>query len=378
MYGLSRELTLRQLELEPADCALLIDLAQHEMTFCRFQEAEAAMDHVERICTSGARKWIVARRVFLSERRGYPEASLRYHLDAQELCPDDATFLIYAACAVFKAGNTELAIEYATRATRCPLGCIEEAYFNLGGFLLAMRRFSEARVCYLKALEIDPDYDIARTRLEDVSRVLALEAMSTPPATDDELKALCNEADELGLAGLSRELTRRRLELDPDDFVRLIVMACHELTFCRYVEAKTATDHAERVCPPWGASQLLTQRGMLSEATGAPDASLRYHLAAHAAEPDKANFLINAADVAFNTGDTERAIEYAMRATRCPEGSIIDAHLNLGHYLLAIRRFPEARHWYFKALEIDPDCGDAWARLDEISRILALDTERGG
>ena len=53
-----------------------------------------------------------------------------------------------------------------------PRGCIDEAYFNLGGYLLSLKRYSEAKECYQKAIELDPDYDIAYKRLADVNRTL--------------------------------------------------------------------------------------------------------------------------------------------------------------------------------------------------------------
>lgn len=175
LHGLSRELTLRLLEVRPDDYRLLLDLIEHELTFCRYQEAKTALDRAEKVCPPKAMKWLLARKGRLSEALGDRERAEQHYLAAHELDPDNATYLIYAGSLAFKTGETDRAIEFATRATQCPKGCIDEAYFNLGGYLLAMRRYSEARDCYLRALEIDPNYGIAQTRLEDVSRILALE-----------------------------------------------------------------------------------------------------------------------------------------------------------------------------------------------------------
>lgn len=174
-HGLSRELTMRQLETDPEDYQLLLELATHELTFCRYEEAKVAIDRAERVCPPKALRWVSVRRGDLSKGLGDFEAAIRHYLEAHELAPEEATYLIYAGSAAFKSGDTGRAIELATRATQCVKGCIDEAYFNLGGYLLALRRFVEARDCYVRALEIDPDYGIARTRLEDVSRILALE-----------------------------------------------------------------------------------------------------------------------------------------------------------------------------------------------------------
>lgn len=54
----------------------------------------------------------------------------------------------------------------------CSDGRLDEAHFNLGGYLSAQKRYEEARDCYLRALEIDPEYTIAQKRLAEVERVI--------------------------------------------------------------------------------------------------------------------------------------------------------------------------------------------------------------
>jgi len=65
------------------------------------------------------------------------------------------------------------------RALQCPEGCLDEAYFNLGGYLLRQGNYEEARDCYLKALEIDPEYTLAIKRLADVERINAERTFTT-------------------------------------------------------------------------------------------------------------------------------------------------------------------------------------------------------
>ncbi|HWB04721.1 MAG TPA: tetratricopeptide repeat protein [Verrucomicrobiales bacterium] len=178
LHGLNRELAWRELEGDPDNWKRLLDLAIHELTFCRYEEAKAAIDHAERVCPPKAIRWVLFRRGHLSKGLGDFESAIRYYLAAHELSRDDATFLIFAGSAAFQAGDMDRAVEFANRATQCPEGCIDEAWFNLGGYLLAMCRYSEARDCYLKALEIDPNYSIAITRLEDVSQILELKTAS--------------------------------------------------------------------------------------------------------------------------------------------------------------------------------------------------------
>jgi len=53
------------------------------------------------------------------------------------------------------------------------LNSYDEAYFNLGGYLVAQEKYEEAEYCYQKVLEIDPDHDKAKSRLKDIQAAIA-------------------------------------------------------------------------------------------------------------------------------------------------------------------------------------------------------------
>jgi tetratricopeptide (TPR) repeat protein len=93
----------------------------------------------------------------------------------------EASHLICAAASKFSAGDIFKATELATRATQCSEGSISEAYYNLGGYLLVQRRYKESRDCIRRALEIEPDYEIAKDRLDDIESVLLLQHTETVP-----------------------------------------------------------------------------------------------------------------------------------------------------------------------------------------------------
>jgi len=88
--------------------------------------------------------------------------------------PKDATWHIFLAINAFKRGLLKQAERYYRRALKCSEGCLEEAYFNLGGILLGRRNYSEAIKCYEEALKIDPKYKIAKERLDDAKLALLL------------------------------------------------------------------------------------------------------------------------------------------------------------------------------------------------------------
>ncbi len=81
--------------------------------------------------------------------------------------PSDATFHIFLASNMFKRGRLKEAEKCYRRAFKCSEGCLDEAYFNLGGILLGQRKHAEAMECYQEALKIDPKYKIAKERLDD-------------------------------------------------------------------------------------------------------------------------------------------------------------------------------------------------------------------
>jgi tetratricopeptide (TPR) repeat protein len=54
-------------------------------------------------------------------------------------------------------------------------------YYNLGGYLLVQRYYEDARDCFRRALEIDPDYEIVRERLSDMESVLLLQHIESAP-----------------------------------------------------------------------------------------------------------------------------------------------------------------------------------------------------
>jgi len=151
----------------------LILHAKRLIAFSHYEEATRCLDHAELVVPQALRHHVLAERGHLLGRMGDYVGAEEMHLKAHELDPDDATYLIYAGSVAFRRGDIFRAEELARRALKCPEGCLDEAHFNLGGYLLAQKRYEEARDSYLRALEIDPDYSIAKVRLADVERLIA-------------------------------------------------------------------------------------------------------------------------------------------------------------------------------------------------------------
>lgn len=139
-----------------------------------FDEAEVALERAEAAVPTNRLQLVYAQQGHrLTEMGDHSGAEERY-LKAHESDPDDASYLIYAGSAAFRQGHVLRAEAFARQATTCADGSPEEAWCNLGGYLLVQERYEEAKACYLKALAIDPDYAAPKQRLEDVKRLTEL------------------------------------------------------------------------------------------------------------------------------------------------------------------------------------------------------------
>ncbi|MDQ3621122.1 MAG: tetratricopeptide repeat protein [Verrucomicrobiota bacterium] len=170
--GYARYLCEEILEKDPDHGPTLIRYASNLIALAQYQDAAKALSRAESVVP---RKWVhlvLAQHGHLLEHKGnFVDAQAKF-LEAHEHDPDDATYLIYAGSVAFRCGDISGAEQFARKAIKCTEGCIDEAYFNLGGYLLSQKRYAEARDCYLQALAIDRDYRLAKARLTDVERIL--------------------------------------------------------------------------------------------------------------------------------------------------------------------------------------------------------------
>jgi len=173
--GYTRYLCERFLMDHPDHVPTLIRYACNLISLAQYDAAEAALDRAQSRVSAKRLHLVLAQRGHLLEAKGdFPNAE-RLFMEAHRLDPTDAAYLIYAGAVAFRSGDVDRAQKLASQATDCTEGCVDEAWFNLGGYLLSAKRYHDAADCYRKALEIDPDYQIARQRLEDVELIIAHE-----------------------------------------------------------------------------------------------------------------------------------------------------------------------------------------------------------
>jgi tetratricopeptide (TPR) repeat protein len=170
--ALCRALCESFLRDNPAHWPALLTLASQLTALYLFEGSELVIEQAAAIIPAHRKHLVQAERGHLLRARGqFAEAEASY-LQAHESDPDDATYLIYAGSAAADQGEIERSLAHYTKATSCREGCLDEAHFNRGGKLLALKRYPEAIDAYQTALRIDPDYDLAKKRLKDLELLL--------------------------------------------------------------------------------------------------------------------------------------------------------------------------------------------------------------
>ncbi|MEM9535611.1 MAG: tetratricopeptide repeat protein [Cyanobacteria bacterium P01_E01_bin.45] len=134
----------------------------------RYEDASSALERAEKMAFENQIQWIVSQRGTLELRRGNIEAAKSYWMSAHQINPKEASYLIFAASAECQLGHLQQAEALARRATKCTDGCVDEAWYNLGGYLAAQEQYEEALECYRKATSIDPEYEIALKRRDEI------------------------------------------------------------------------------------------------------------------------------------------------------------------------------------------------------------------
>jgi len=168
------ELCKKHLRKFPKDCAAWLYYGMAQIDLARYAEAEKAIRQTITFCPQKALPIAYSQMGHLFKAKGDFKLAASWYRKASNHKPQDATYHIFLGSNAFKRGLLKQCETYCRRALKCPKGCLDEAYFNLGGILLGKRKYAEAIECYQEALKIDPKYKIARERLDDAKLALLL------------------------------------------------------------------------------------------------------------------------------------------------------------------------------------------------------------
>jgi Tfp pilus assembly protein PilF len=166
-------------------------------------------------------------------------------------------------------------------------------------------------------------------------------------------------------------LAERWLQDHPHDLWAMHKHAEMLYKMTRYDEAiRVYTQAIERFPDEkWG---IYNQLGHLFRYRGEfPEAEKWYRLATEL-NLDDATSLIFLGSIQARQGRLEDAEISHRQATRCSDGCIDEAYLNLGLVLRAQNRFAEAAEAFRKAIEIYPKYYDAVEALEDVTQVITL------
>ena len=168
------ELCKKHLRKYPKHGPAWLRYGMAQVALARYAEAEKSIQRAITFCPTKALPIAYAQRGHLFQAKGDLKQAAFWYRKALKHRPNDATWHIFLASNAFKRGLHKQSEAYYRRALKCSEGCLDEAYFNLGGILLGKRNYAEAIKCYQEALKIDPKYKIAKERLDDAKLALLI------------------------------------------------------------------------------------------------------------------------------------------------------------------------------------------------------------
>jgi tetratricopeptide (TPR) repeat protein len=180
------------------------------------------------------------------------------------------------------------------------------------------------------------------------------------------------KAMDSGHTSLTIVRAREILEHDPDFGPVWQFLGNALIELARYDEAEYALSEAIRLCPPERMRIPLAGMGHLFADRGDYPRAAEWYRKAIESAPDHAGGYIHLGGTLAREGRLDEAEMVHRAATRCKDGCLDEAHLNLGLVLLAQERFVEAAECFERALELDPDYREAKKALRDVRRTIAF------
>jgi len=175
-----------------------------------------------------------------------------------------------------------------------------------------------------------------------------------------------SQADDAGLPALTVVRARAFLDVFPT-----YGPAWHRLgqalgTLARYEEARQAFLKAIEFCPTERLCLPYAAMGSLFQASGDYDRAAEWYRRAIDAAPDDCIGHVHLGGLLARQGRLVEAEEVHRAGTRCTDGCVDEAFLNLGLILRAQGRFGEAVECFEEALRRDPGYRDAKTALRDV------------
>ncbi|CAH1267037.1 UDP-N-acetylglucosamine--peptide N-acetylglucosaminyltransferase 110 kDa subunit-like isoform X2 [Branchiostoma lanceolatum] len=304
------------------------------------------------------------------ERGQLPEALENYR-HAVRLKPDFIDGYINLAAALVTAGDMEGAVQAYCQALQynpvsSDLYCVRS---DLGNLLKALGRLDEAKACYLKAIETQPNFAVAWSNLGCVFNAqseiwLAIhhfeKAVQLDPNFLDAYINLGNVLKEARIFDRAAVAYLRALQLSPNHAIVHANLACVyyeqgliDLAIDTYRRAIELQPHfPDAYC---NLANALKEQGKVAESEECYNTALQL-------SPTHADSLNNLANIKREQGCTEEAVKLYCKALEVfPEFAA--AHSNLASVLQQQGKLQEALMHYKEAIRIAPTFADAYSNM---------------
>ena len=158
---------------EPEADVFWVLLGSELTSLRRLDEAEKALKRGLALTPTDRRRVAYCELGDFAVAAGDSRGAEEWYKKAIEAEPDNAAGRVYLGGLYADMGRLEDAEKVYRDATKCSVGWLDSAYHELGLVLRTQGRLDEAKDCFVRALELEPEYDRAREALEDVEKAIA-------------------------------------------------------------------------------------------------------------------------------------------------------------------------------------------------------------
>ncbi len=137
-----------------------------------YEDSEKAFRKALRLAKGERQSGIWSSFAEMLAAQGRLKTAERAHRNAIRTRPGSANCWVRFGGFLAKRGRLDEALACHRKATTLRKGAIDEAYLNLGYVYRAKGNYRLAKKCFLKAIQLDPDYSHAKAALRDVAALV--------------------------------------------------------------------------------------------------------------------------------------------------------------------------------------------------------------
>jgi tetratricopeptide (TPR) repeat protein len=180
-----RELATQYTQKYPDNIAGWVALAEVLARLAQYDQATLALNKAQELAPLNLRGYICAQwGHFYKQKCDLQQAEYWY----QQAAEAEATtnHLIFLGAVLAKQGKYVEAKQSYRQAIQLETDTPDEAFYNLGLILCVERKYREALECFERAIDYDPNYELAKKVREDVLYLLELKGdRSTSDASNE-------------------------------------------------------------------------------------------------------------------------------------------------------------------------------------------------